>query len=143
MKNYNYVNARIEKLKQKMLAQKLDVAIIARPENVFYLSNFNPIINSHPAYVIVSLKNETCLLVHCIRNDHARTEGSIENVQLYGKWGANVALAMSATDAIAALVGNTAIHLGIEEDYASVNWVKIYDQNFELSTLALSLRISV
>jgi Xaa-Pro aminopeptidase len=124
MKNYNYVNARIEKLKQKMLAQKLDVAIIARPENVFYLSNFNPIINSHPAYVIVSLKNETCLLVHCIRNDHARTEGSIENVQLYGKWGANIALAMNATDAIAALVGNTAIHLGIEEDYASISWVK-------------------
>lgn len=124
MKNVAFVNARIEKLKQIMTDKKIDATIIARPENVFYFSNFNPIINSHPAYVIVSLKKDTCLLVHCIRNDHARREGSIENIQLYGKWGANVSLAMNALDAIAILQGDSPIHLGIEGDYTSMNWMK-------------------
>jgi len=122
-KNITFVNARIEKLKQVMAAKNIDTAIIARPENVFYFSNFNPIINSHPAYVIVSLTKAPRLLVHCIRNDHARMEGSIEDIQLYGKWGANVALAMNAVDAMAVLLGKSPIRLGIEGDYASVNWV--------------------
>ncbi|EGO65259.1 putative Xaa-Pro aminopeptidase [Acetonema longum DSM 6540] len=119
-----FINARIEKLRLAMGEKNIDTAIIARPENVFYFSNFNPIINSHPAYVIISLKQDACLLVHCIRNDHARMEGSVENVQLYGKWGANVALAMHDIDAIAALLGDSPIRLGVEGDYASVNWLK-------------------
>ena len=124
MKNVAFINARIDKLKQIMTDKKIDTTIIARPENVFYFSNFNPIINSHPAYVIISLKKDTCLLVHCIRNDHSRREGSIENIQLYGKWGANVALAMNALDAMAILQGDAPIHLGIEGDYTSMNWMK-------------------
>ncbi len=123
-KDVAFVNARIEKLKQIMTDKKIDTTIIARPENVFYFSNFNPIINSHPAYVIVSLKKDTCLLVHCIRNDHARMEGSIENVQLYGKWGANVALAMDAIDAMAILQEDRPIRLGLEGDYTSIKWMK-------------------
>ena len=107
-----------------MVKKNIDTAIIARPENVFYFSNFNPIINSHPAYVIISLKKDTCLLVHCIRNDHARMDGSMDNVQLYGKWGANTALAMNDIDAIAVLLGDSPIRLGIEGDYASVNWLR-------------------
>lgn len=118
------VNARIEKLKQIMIDKKIDTAIIARPENVFYFSNFNPIINSSPAYVIISLKRDTCLLVHCIRNDHAHRDGSIENIQLYGKWGANEGLAMNAIDAMAILQEGTTGCLGIEGDYASINWLK-------------------
>lgn len=118
------VNARIEKLKTQMIADNIDVAIIARPENVFYFSNFNPIINSHPVYVIVNLRKDHCLLTHCIRNDHARAEGAISNVQLYGKWGANIALAMNPIDAMRELLGTEPIRLGIEGDYASTNWLK-------------------
>lgn len=118
-----FIEARIEKIRRVMREKDIDTVIIARPENVFYFSNFNPIINSHPAYVIVSHDN-ICLLVHCIRCDHARVEGSIVNVQLYGKWGANIALAMYDIDAVAALVGDGPIHLGLEGDYVSVNWLK-------------------
>lgn len=119
-----FINARLEKLKQRMAARKLDAAVIARPENVFYFSNFNPILNSHPAYMIVSLTENPCLLVHSIRNDHAHKEGAIENIQLYGKWGAHVALAAKATDAIAALLGAKPVRLGLEGDYVSINWLK-------------------
>jgi len=118
------INARIEKLKAQMIVSNIDVAIIARPENVFYYSNFNPIINSHPVYVIVNLRKDHCLLTHCIRNDHARAEGAIQNVQLYGKWGSNVALALNAIDAMRELVGTEPIRLGIEGDYASMNWLR-------------------
>lgn len=118
-----FVAKRIQNLKKKMVEKNLDTVIIARPENVFYFSNFNPIINSHPAYVIVSLKKEDCLLVHCIRNDHACKEGSLENVQLYGKWGANVALAMDPIEAMRVLLGSEPLRLGLEGNYASISWV--------------------
>lgn len=120
----SYVHTRIEKFKQAMLRKNVDVAIVARPENVFYFSRFNPIINSHPVYAIISLKRDACLLVHCIRHDHARKEGAISNVQLYGKWGDNKALAMHAVDALAVLIGPEPVRLGLEGDYASVNWTR-------------------
>jgi Xaa-Pro dipeptidase len=123
-KNIEFVNARINKLRRIMSEKNIDTAIIARPENVFYFSNFNPIINSHPAYVIVSLTKDPCLLIHCIRHDHACKEGSLVNVQLYGKWGANVALALNPVDAMAVLLGSGSIRLGFEGDYASVKWLK-------------------
>lgn len=119
-----HVEKRIENLKKKMIEFDLDNVIIARPENVFYFSNFNPIISSHPVFVIISLKKETSLLVHCIRNDHAREEGSIDNIQLYGKWGDNVALALDPFDAIKALVGDSSIKLGVEADFVSINWIE-------------------
>ena len=36
-----------------------------RPENVFYFSNFNPIIISHVPYFILT-RDDAFLLVHCI-----------------------------------------------------------------------------
>lgn len=119
-----FVEDRIKKIQSVMNRNHLDAVVVARPENVFYFSNFNPIINSHPAYVLIPAMKEACLLVHCIRHDHACQEGAISNVQLYGKWGANAALAMNPIDALAILLGKQEMRLGIEGDYASVNWVE-------------------
>lgn len=118
------VAARIAALKETMEKKGVDAAILARPENVFYYSAFNPILISHPAYVLVPLKGEPCLLVHSIRHDHARQEGAIDNVALFGKWGANKALAADPFGAIKAILGDASLRLGIEGDYASVNWMR-------------------
>lgn len=117
------VAARIAALKTIMGEKDVDAAVFARPENVFYYSAFNPILISHPAYVLVPREGEPCLLVHSIRHDHARKEGALGNVALYGKWGANKALAADPFGAIKAILGEASLRLGIEGDYASVNWL--------------------
>lgn len=124
MKINNLVSARLEALKDLLLQKDLDAAIITKPENVFYFSNFNPVINSHPCFVIVSIKREACLLVHSIRCDHAKSEGALDNIQLYGKWGANKSLAMDPVDAIKKLLPDEPIKLGMELDTATVNLYK-------------------
>lgn len=112
--NKNFVSGRIEELKGRLIEKGLDTAIIIKPENTFYFSNFNPVINSHPCFVIISVKKEACLLVHSIRRDHAKVEGAIDNVQLYGKWGANASLAMEPVDAIREILSGGPVRLGLE-----------------------------
>jgi Xaa-Pro dipeptidase len=119
--NKNFVSRRIEALKYRLIEKGLDTAIIIKPENAFYFSNFNPVINSHPCFVIVSAKREACLLVHSIRCDHAKVEGAIDNVQLYGKWGSNTSLAMDPVGAIREILGGGPVRLGLELDTISFN----------------------
>ena len=82
-----YIDERIGRLKNIMSEKGIDTVILKKPENVFYFSNFNPVLNSHPAVMIISLDEEPCLLVHSIRYVHACEEGKIKNVKIYGKWG--------------------------------------------------------
>lgn len=104
MNREKYFNSRIVSIQKKMEKQDIKCTIINKPENVFYFTNFNPILNSHPAFVIIPVEGEATLLVHSLRNAHAREEGSIKNVQLYGKWGDNVSIAMNYIDAIKIII---------------------------------------
>ena len=120
----HYIEQRTKNLQIFMNDRNIDVAIIAKPENVYYLSDFNPILNSQPAFVILFKDGESCLLVHSIRSDHAKTEGKISNIRLYGKWGNHRSLAMDPSDAIRKIVcqGNKKkFNLAIELDYLSVS----------------------
>ena len=65
-----YVKERIRKMQDVMARKGVDVTILMRPENVFYFSNFNPILISHVPYFILT-RDDAFLLVHCIRHDHA------------------------------------------------------------------------
>lgn len=117
-----YVANRIKRLRDNMEARGLEAVILQKPENAFYFSNFNPVLNSHPAFVIVTRDSEAALLVHCIRCDHAKEEGAMERVELYGKWGANVALAMKPVDAIRIITGDITGKIGLEFDYVSYSF---------------------
>lgn len=121
---YPYINARIEKMRLIMAEKNIDTVVISSPENVFYFSNFNPIIFSHPAFVILRQKADPCLLVHCIRHDHAQDEGAIKDIRLFGKWGNHVSLGMNPVDAIKSLVGNDKNSVGVEGDYISANMLE-------------------
>ena len=46
-----YVKERIRKMQDVMARKGVDVTILMRPENVFYFSNFNPILISHVPYL--------------------------------------------------------------------------------------------
>lgn len=80
-----YVKERIRKMQDVMARKGVDVTILMRPENVFYFSNFNPILISHVPYFILT-RDDAFLLVHCIRHDHAVNEGAVDKVLCYGKW---------------------------------------------------------
>lgn len=119
-----YVAQRIGRLTEKMNERGIDAVILQKPENAFYFSNFNPVLNSHPAFVIVTKEGEATLLVHCLRCDHAKEEGAIDHVELYGKWGANVALAMKPVDAIGIITGERKGKIGLEFDYVSYTFIQ-------------------
>ena len=117
-----YVKQRIQKMQAVMERKGVDVTILMRPENVFYFSNFNPIIISHVPYFILT-QDDAFLLVHSIRHDHAVNEGAVDKVLCYGKWGATQAVAMDAMDAMKALLGDKPMVVGVEGDYASMNFL--------------------
>ncbi len=159
----HFIDHRIESLKAKLAEKGLDTAIIMKPENAFYFSNFNAVINSHPTFIIVSIKKGVCLLVHCIRCDHAKEEGAVENVQLYGTWGANSSLAMDPVDAMREILGDEPIRLGLELDYvnfrlhqdickklnllmeedisSSINMMKVIKDEYEISCIRKSAHL--
>lgn len=105
MNGEKYLNIRIASIQRKMEKKDIKCIIVNKPENVFYFTNFNPILNSHPVFVIIPVEGEATLLVHSLRNAHAREESLIKNIQLYGKWGDNVSIAMNYIDAIKIIVG--------------------------------------
>jgi Xaa-Pro aminopeptidase len=109
-----FIGARIEKMRLIMAEKNIDTVIISSPENVFYFSNFNPIIFSHPAFVILTKKADPYLLVHCIRHDHARDEGAIEDIKLFGKWGDHVSVGMDPVEAIKSLTGGESNCVGVK-----------------------------
>ena len=74
-----YVQKRIANMRELLCQKQLDAAIFMRPENVFYFSNFNPIIISHVPYFVLT-QDDAFLLVHCIRYDHAVNEGAVDKI---------------------------------------------------------------
>lgn len=141
-----YVKKRIDNMREKMFRKGVDAAILLRPENVFYFSNFNPIIISHVPYFIIT-KDKAVLLVHAIRYAHAMNEGAADTVMCYGKWGSAVPVALDAYDAIREIIGAEKITLGVEGDYASVNVVKKLSEKLDVKGVvdiaqdALDLRL--
>ena len=117
-----YVKQRIEKMRRAMERKGVDVTIMTRPENIFYFSNFNPIIISHVPHFIIT-HDDAYLLVHSIRHDHAVNEGAVDKVLCYGKWGAVQPVAMDAFDAMRELLGGGELTVGVEGDYASMNFL--------------------
>ena len=117
------VAARIDRFREKMLSRGIDAAVITRPENVYYFSNFNPIIISHVPYFVIT-GDDAFLLVHCIRHDHAVNEGAVDRVECYGRWGAVTAVADSAYDALHILLGKEGLTVGVEEDYMGLTMAK-------------------
>lgn len=119
-----YVHDRIKRFQKTMIESGVEAAVIQKPENVFYFSNFNPVINSHPALVIIPAEGKACLLVHAIRCDHAKEEGVLDRVELYGKWGSGVSVAMKPAEAVRKILGKMIRKLGLELDSIAVSFAE-------------------
>jgi Xaa-Pro dipeptidase len=122
--NGAYGNApRLERIQQAMQAQGVDAILSFKPENSFYLTGFNPIIYSHPVIAIVPATGAPVMLVHALRDDHARASAFVSDIRLYGAWSTKVTMGPSWLDAlqrILAEAGLAAGVLGIEADFIAM-----------------------
>jgi len=116
--------AKLDRLRQHMEAHDLDLLICIKPEHSFYLSGFNPILNSHPLVALLPRRGEPQLLLHALRDDHARASTSLEHIHLYGKWSTKVTLGLDWRTALAGIVADLGLssgRIGVEEGWLSVH----------------------
>ena len=115
------VRRRIRRMQQYMGEQQIDTVILYKPENVFYFSQFNPVLNSMPVFVIVPQSGGAVLLVPCLRYAHALDEGALQKVVCFGKWGSAPSLGMDPAKVIAGLVSGRHKKIGMELDSMEVS----------------------
>ncbi len=115
------VRNRLFRMRQYMEEQKLDAVILYKPENVFYFSQFNPVLNSMPVFVIIPHDGDATLLVPCLRYAHALEEGALKNVVCFGKWGNAPSLAMDPAKAISQIIPERNQRIGMELDSIEVS----------------------
>jgi Xaa-Pro dipeptidase len=114
---------RVERLRESLHKTCVDVLICFKPENTFYLSGFNPIIYSHPVITIMPANGEPTLLIHALRDDHARMSSLISDVRLYGSWSTKITMGPSWLKALHTILEERSLLtsvIGFEGDYLPV-----------------------
>jgi Xaa-Pro dipeptidase len=101
----------------------MDAVICLKPQNTFYLSGFNPIIYSHPVVVVLPVDGEPVLLVHALRDDHARASSWIGDVRLFGAWSTKRTMGPDWLRALETILAERALlsgRVGVEFDFLPV-----------------------
>ncbi|WP_341992057.1 Xaa-Pro peptidase family protein [Azorhizobium sp. AG788] len=116
--------SRIERLRARMDAAGIDVIVSFKPENSFYLTGFNPIIYSHPVIAILPRTGAPSILVHALRDDHARASSFVSDIRLYGAWSTKVTMGLHWQAALASLLAEAGLAssvIGIEEEFVPLS----------------------
>jgi Xaa-Pro dipeptidase len=124
--------ARLARLRDGMRDRSIDVLICLKPQNTFYVSDFNPVIYSHPVVTIVPLHGDPVLLVHALRDDHARASSWVRDVRLFGAWSTKVTTGPDWLAALQAIVEERGAPrvVGIEGDFLPVVVMRQLEQRF-------------
>ncbi len=129
MNEKDYNRERIEKIQNEMHKQELDALAVFNPPNSFYVSRFNPVIQSTPVIAIVPAKGETALLLSALRAMHARNDSWIKDIKVYGRpWAGIVPMAPGYSEALLQIIeerGWSNGKIGVEKNYLSI---KDYDK---------------
>src|SRR4051812_21776575 len=124
---------RIARLQRGLAERGIAAIICLKPENSFYLSGFNPIIYSHPVVGILPAQGEPAVLIHALRDDHARSSAWVKDIRLYGTWSTKKTMGMNWLDALAEILrerGAAEATVGIEEDFLPVSRLKQFETAF-------------
>lgn len=127
------VDVRLGRVRREMHTRGLDVLVLFKPQNTFYLSGFNPVFYSHPVVAIVPAEGDPVLLVHALRDDHARSISGIADIRLYGAWSDKVTMGMSWSAALASIVsdlGSDRGRIGLDLDFVSLRTLRTLEQEF-------------
>src|SRR5882724_774690 len=94
-----------------------------RSRNIDALIGFNPIIYSHPVVALLPAKGDPAVLVHALRDDHARASAWVRDIRLYGAWSTKQTMGPNWLDALREILRERGVAggvLGFEGDYVSV-----------------------
>jgi Xaa-Pro dipeptidase len=111
---------RVRRLQHRMRALGLNALVCLKPQNTFYVSDFNPVIYSHPVVAILPVDGEPALLVHALRDDHARASSWIRDIRLFGAWSTKTTMGpdwLFALQVILTERGALPGRLGLEYDF--------------------------
>ena len=114
---------RVARLKAAMARQGIDVIACFKPENSFYFTGFSPIIYSQPVIAILTPDRDPNMLVHALRDEHARGSAWVSDIRLFGTWSNKVTMGPSWQHALASILsdlGVAAKTIGIEEEFISI-----------------------
>jgi Xaa-Pro dipeptidase len=114
---------RIERLQHELRERGVSALISMKPENSFYLSGFNPILYSHPVVAILPASGDPVVLMHALRDDHARASSWTQNIRLYGAWSTKKTMGPNWMTALATIVGELGVAdgvIGYEGDWLPV-----------------------
>lgn len=131
MNKQGYFKERIQHLGRLMEAKNLDVVIVVKPEHVMYYSGFNPIINSHPVFFIMTKEVNSFLLVPALRQAHAEKEAAIDEIKAYGMWGRVDSLGSNPFEVLRQLFPSSNLRIGIEATYITVEFYKQIETVFK------------
>lgn len=115
--------ARTRRLREAMSVEGIDALVCMKPENTFYLSGFNPIMFSHPVVAILPAKGPSTLLVHALRDDHARGSAWLSEIKLYGAWSTKATMGPEWSKALKSILDDMGVlngRIGIEEDFLPI-----------------------
>lgn len=122
---------RIARLRERMGSRGIDALVCLKPQNSFYLSGFNPILYSHPVVAILPRIGEPVLLVHALRDDHARQSAWVRDIRLYGAWSTKQTMGPDWLAAFVAILDERELSratLGIEGDFLPVATARRWDE---------------
>ena len=122
---------RIARLRQGMREHGIDSLVCMKPQSSFYLSGFNPILYSHPVVAILPLEGEPCLLVHALRDDHARQSSWIREIRLFGAWSTKKTMGMDWLAALHSILQEKGVlkgTLGVDADFIPVGTMRKLEQ---------------
>lgn len=106
------ITQRIARLQAAMRTEGIDCLLCLKPENSFYLSGFNPIIYSHPVVAILPQSGPPTLLVHALRDDHARASSFVRDIRLFGAWSTKETMGPDWLAALAAILAERGVGTG-------------------------------
>lgn len=118
-----FSGSRIERLQGALRREGIDALVSLKPENSFYLSGFNPIIYSHPVVAILPAQGEPTVLVHALRDDHARASSWVPDIRLYGAWSTKKTMGPNWLDALREILRERGVAdgtIGFEGDWLPV-----------------------
>ncbi len=132
-------SARIARLQAELRRHGIDAMICMKPENSFYLSGFNPIIYSHPVVAILPAEGEPAVLIHALRDDHARASAWVRDIRLFGAWSTKQTMGpnwLAALEEILRERGVLAGVIGVEEEFLSIARMRQFEKQFPKARFA-------
>lgn len=142
--------SRITRLQRQMAEHGIDALLCLKPQNSYYLSGFNPVIYSHPVVAILPQEGEPILLVHALRDDHARQSAWVRDIRLFGAWSTKKAMGMDWLTCLNTILAEYDVEngvLGVEMDFLPVAILRQFEARMpnarftDASELILSTRM--